>query len=225
MRLLLVEDSGRLQELLGETLRQAGYGLDLVGTVADMLESAASIPYDLLIVDLGLPDGDGIDAINTLRINGFNKPILIITARGSVDDRISGLDSGADDYLPKPFNHGELLARVRALLRRPGDLSGPVLRVGSVTVDEVAAEAHSGGKLLDLRLSERRLLVVLMRRAGAVVAKGAIESALSEQGRELSSNAVEALVSRTRKVLVDSGADVSIETVRGVGYVLKTIAK
>ena len=225
MRLLLVEDSGRLQELLGETLRQAGYGLDLAGTVADMLECAASVPYDLLIVDLGLPDGDGIDAINTLRNNGFNKPILIITARGSVDDRISGLDSGADDYLPKPFNHGELLARVRALLRRPGDLSGPVLRVGSVTVDEVAAEAHSGGKLLDLRLSERRLLVVLMRRAGAVVAKASIESALSEQGRELSSNAVEALVSRTRKVLVDSGSDVSIETVRGVGYVMKTSAK
>lgn len=225
MRLLLVEDSDRLQELLGETLRQAGYGLDIASTVAGMLESAALVPYDLLIVDLGLPDGDGLDAINALRTRGFNKPILIITARGSVDDRISGLDSGADDYLPKPFNHGELLARVRALLRRPGDLSGPVLRAGSLTVDEAAAEAHSGGKLLDLRLSERRLLVVLMRRAGAVVAKGAIESALSELGRELSSNAVEALVSRTRKVLVDSGADVSIETVRGVGYVLKTIPK
>lgn len=225
MRLLLVEDSGRLQELLGETLRQAGYSLDVVGTVAGLLESASLVPYDLLIVDLGLPDGDGLDAINALRSNGFAKPILIITARGSVDERISGLDSGADDYLPKPFNHGELLARVRALLRRPGELSGPVLRVGSLTVDEAAAEARCDGKLLDLRLSERRLLVVLMRRAGSVVAKSSIESALSEHARELSSNAVEALVSRTRKVLVDSGADVSIETVRGIGYALKTAPK
>ncbi len=225
MRLLLVEDSDRLQELLGETLRQAGYSLDVVGTVAGLLESASLVPYDLLIVDLGLPDGDGLDAINALRSNGFAKPILIITARGSVDERISGLDCGADDYLPKPFNHGELLARVRALLRRPGELSGPVLRVGSVTVDEAAAEARSGEKVLDLRLSERRLLVVLMRRAGSVVAKSSIESALSEHTRELSSNAVEALVSRTRKVLVDSGADVSIETVRGIGYALKTAPK
>lgn len=222
MRLLLVEDSERLLELLGETLRNAGYGLDVAGSVAQMLEYAPISPYDLLIVDLGLPDGDGIEAIHALRRDGFTKPILIITARGSVDDRITGLDSGADDYLIKPFNHGELLARVRALLRRPGDLTGPVIRVGALVIDEAAAEARLNEKVLDLRFSERRLLLLLMRRAGTVVAKVSIEAALSEHGRELSLNAVEALVSRTRKVLADAGADVAIETVRGIGYVLKS---
>ncbi len=225
MRILLAEDSARLQELLGETLRVVGYRLDVVGSVAELLENAGAVAYDLIIADLGLPDGDGLDAIQKLRRNGYVRPILIITARGSVDDRISGLDSGADDYLIKPFNHGELLARVRALLRRPSDLAGPVLRLGTLTVDEAAATAKCGDKELDLRLSERRLLVLLMRRAGTVVAKVSIETALSEQGRELSSNAVEALVSRTRKVLADAGTDVVIDTIRGVGYILKGPAR
>lgn len=225
MRILLVEDSPRLQELLGETLRDVGYKLDIVGTVAGLRESADSVAYDLIIVDLGLPDGDGLDAIHELRTKGFTKPILIITARGSVDDRITGLDSGADDYLIKPFNHRELLARVRALLRRPVELSGPVLRSGNVSLDEGAGEARCCGQVLDLRLSERRLLALLLRRAGTVIAKPALETALSEAGREISSNAIEALVSRTRKVLAEASADVSIETVRGVGYILKPAEK
>lgn len=222
VRLLLVEDSERLRELLGETLRSAGYGLDVAGSVAQAIECAACVVYDLVIVDLGLPDGDGIEAIQSLRRGGFTRPILIITARGSVDDRITGLDSGADDYLIKPFNHNELLARARALLRRPGELAGPVIRVGPLAIDEAAAEARLGDQILNLRFSERRLLLLLMRRAGTVVSKVSIETALSEHGRELTMNAVEALVSRTRKVLADAGLDVVIETVRGVGYVLKS---
>jgi two-component system OmpR family response regulator len=221
MRLLLVEDSTRLQELLGETLRTAGYSLDVVGSVAGLRESVAAIAYDLLIVDLGLPDGDGLDAIQELRRSGLNTSILIVTARGRVDDRISGLDSGADDYLTKPFNHGELLARVRALLRRPVDVSNPVLQVANVVLDEAAGEARCDGRRLDLRLSERRLLSIFMRRPHVVVTKAALETSLSEFGRELSPNAIEALVSRTRKVLVEASAEVGIETVRGVGYVLK----
>ena len=121
MRILLVEDSPRLLELLAETMRASGYGVDTAGTVADLMASAAAIRYDLVIVDLGLPDGDGLDAIRILRSQGNAVPILIITARGSIDARVVGLDSGADDYLIKPFNHAELLARVRALLRRPVD--------------------------------------------------------------------------------------------------------
>ena len=128
--MLLVEDSERLQELLSESLKNAGYMLDVVATVADLFSSVAAVTYDLLIIDLGLPDGDGLAAIRDLRARGIMLPILIITARGSIDDRISGLDTGADDYLTKPFNHAELLARVRALLRRPSDLQGPVLRRG-----------------------------------------------------------------------------------------------
>ncbi len=132
MRLLLVEDSKRLQDLLSESLASAGYKLDVASTAAEMFSVVEAVNYDLLIVDLGLPDGDGLTAIKSLRARGATTPILIITARGSIDDRVSGLDSGADDYLIKPFNHSELLARVRALLRRPADMHGPILKRGSL---------------------------------------------------------------------------------------------
>lgn len=218
MRLLLVEDSQRLQELLGDSLTSAGYRLDKASTMAELDSMIEAVNYDLLIVDLGLPDGDGLTAIRGLRAKGITTPILIITARGSIDDRVTGLDSGADDYLIKPFNHSELLARVRALLRRPSDLHGPILKRGSLEFDDAKGEVRSGGKLVELRLSERRLLGTLMRRSGTVVTKAAIEEGLSQFGRELSSNAVEALVSRVRKALAEAGSEVSIETVRGVGY-------
>ena len=221
MRLLLVEDSLRLQELLADPLRRAGYGLDAVGTVAELLSSVAVVQYDLIIVDLGLPDGDGLSAIRSLRSLGHATPILIITARGSVEDRVIGLDSGADNYLIKPFNHAELLARVRALLRRPSELQGPVLKFGGVELDEARGEVSCSGKPIELRLSERRLLAVLMRRSGSVVAKSTIEDALSEIGRELSANAVEVLVSRLRKALSEGSTGVTIETVRGIGYRLR----
>jgi DNA-binding response OmpR family regulator len=145
-------------------------------------------------------------------------PILIITARGSIDDRIVGLDSGADDYLIKPFNHAELLARIRALLRRPSELQGPVLRRGRTEFDQAKDEVRCSGRSIQLRLSERRLLAELMRRSGAVVAKSAIEGTLSQSSRDLSPNAVEALISRLRRALSDAGSGIVIETVRGVGY-------
>jgi two-component system OmpR family response regulator len=225
MRLLLVEDSARLQELLGETLRGAGYKLDVVSTVAALLDFATTVSYDVIIVDRGLPDGDGLDAIEKLRQQGKTAPMLIITARGGVDDRITGLDRGADDYLIKPFNHGELLARVRALLRRPMEMAAPKLTIGNITFDEAACEFYCLDRRLELRLSERRLLSLFMRHVGIVQFKAALEVSLSEFGRELSPNAIEALVSRTRKVLSDAGADPSIETVRGVGYIMKSKPK
>ena len=158
--------------------------------------------YDLIVVDLGLPDGDGLGAIRTLRSMGHSSPILIMTARGSVEDRVIGLDSGADDYLSKPFNDAELLARVRALLRRPSELQGPVLKCGGVELDEARGEVSCSGEPIGLRLSERRLLAVLMRRSGRIVLKSTLEDALSEIGRELSANAVEVLVSRVRRLWV-----------------------
>ena len=221
MRLLLVEDSLRLQELLADPLRRAGYGLDAVGTVAELLSSVAVVEYDLIIVDLGLPDGDGLTAIRSLRSMGRSTPILIITARWSVEDRVVGLDSGADDYLIKPFNHAELLARVRALLRRPAELEGSVLKYGSVALDETQGNVSCSGMSIQLRLSELRLLALLMRRSGGAVAKSTIEDALSEIGREVSANAVEVLVSRLRKTLSENSADITIETVRGTGYRLR----
>jgi two-component system, OmpR family, response regulator len=225
VRLLLLEDSLRLQELLADSLSRAGYSLDAISTVAELFGTVASVNYDLVIVDLGLPDGDGLTAIRALRTNGFTAPILIITARGSIDDRVSGLDSGADDYLIKPFNHAELLARVRALLRRPTELQGPVLRKGRTEFDEAKGEVRCSGRPIDLRLSERRLLATLMRRQGSIVTKSAIEEALSQFGRELSPNAVEALVSRVRKALSEADSGIVIETVRGVGYRLSEESK
>lgn len=221
MRLLLVEDNPRLQDLLSEALNGAGYSLDAAGTVADLFASVAVVAYDLIIVDLGLPDGDGLVAIRRLRAEGHGMPILVITARGSVDDRVSGLDAGADDYLTKPFNNAELLARVRALLRRPSGVIGPLVEVGNTSINLSSLEVLCGGQPVDLRFSERRLLMLLMRRAGSLVQKSALETSLSEHGRDISANAIEALVSRARRTLTEAGSDVVIETVRGVGYTLK----
>ncbi len=216
--MLLAEDSERLQELLSDTLKNAGYTLDVAATAAELFSSVTATKYDLLIIDLGLPDGDGLSAIRDLQATGMSVPILIITARGSIDDRIVGLDSGADDYLIKPFNHSELLARVRALLRRPSELQGPVLRRGKTEFDQAKDEVRCSGRSVQLRLSERRLLAALMRRSGAVVAKCALEGTLSQFSRDLSPNAVEALVSRLRKALCAAESGIVIETVRGVGY-------
>jgi len=222
MRLLLVEDSARLRELLSESLRAADYPLDVVGTARDFRAAIASAEYDLLIIDLGLPDGDGLALIRELREGGNTTPVLVITARAAVDDRVAGLDSGADDYLVKPFNHTELLARVRALLRRPRTLREPIVQVGNVTCNEKTGEIHADGKLLDLRPSERRLLALLMRKPGRAVPKSEIEESLSgaSASRDMSPNAVETVISRLRKAMEDGHADIVIETVRGIGYML-----
>src|SRR5262249_61999637 len=167
-RLLLVEDSIRLQALLSESLRGANYQLDVVGTVGEARAATAEIGYSLVIIDLGLPDGDGIALIHEQRAAGQNTPILVITARAGVDDRITGLDSGADDYLVKPFSHLELLARIRAILRRPRGIREPVLQVGRLVLNEATSEVSADGRTLDLRAGERRLLPLLMRQAGPI---------------------------------------------------------
>jgi DNA-binding response OmpR family regulator len=221
MRLLLVEDNPRLQTLLAEALSAAGFGLDVAASVADLLLLVRDTRYDLIVLDLGLPDGDGLEAIHLLRAQGASTPILIITARGSIDERVKGLDAGADDYLTKPFNNAELLARVRALLRRPANVIGTTLTVGNTSMDAASLAVSCNGQSIELRLSERRLLLRLMRRPSYLVPKTDLETSLSDLGRDVSSNAIEALVSRTRRALSDAGSDIVIETVRGVGYCLK----
>jgi two-component system, OmpR family, response regulator len=218
MHILLVEDNLRLQELIEQALRGGDYRVDLATTVAELLAAAASVQYDLLIVDLMLPDGDGLDAIRTLRARHSSVPILIMTARGSINDRVRGLDAGADDYVIKPIHKAELLAHVRALLRRPAEFMGPILRIGNTEFDEAMAEVRCSGNPVRLRLSERRLLALLMRRGGFLVSKNMIEEALSEFGREISANAIEVRISHIRRALSDARSDVVIETVRGVGY-------
>jgi DNA-binding response OmpR family regulator len=223
MRLLLAEDSARLQTLVRDAIHAEGYLVDVVGGVQELLSAASLVSYGLLIVDLGLPDGDGIDAIRALRTSGTNAPILIITAREAVSDRIRGLDSGADDYLTKPFNNGELLARIRALLRRPSQINEPFLQAGPLQCHETNGEVIAGNIPIVLRPSERRLLTLLMRRSGTIVTRAMIEDALSEFGREVSPNAIEILISRLRKAIAVSVAGrVRIETIRGFGYALRT---
>ncbi len=221
MRLLLVEDTPRLRDLLTEAVHAAGWRIDAVGSLADAEEAIATTPYDLLLVDLGLPDGDGLDLIRATRRAKNQTPILILTARGAIDERIAGLDAGADDYLVKPFNHGELLARCRALLRRSPNAAAPALQAGSLTFDVASGSVTCGGEELALAPRERAVLEILMRDAGRVANKRKLEHALSEFGEELSSNALETAVSRLRKKLDAAPTGLSLETIRGVGYLLR----
>ncbi len=225
MRLLLVEDTARLRDLLAEAIHAVGWRIDAVGALSDAQEAVASVPYDLLLVDLGLPDGDGLDLIRSIRRARKETPILILTARGAIEERIAGLDAGADDYLVKPFNHGELLARCRALLRRAPNSAMPALVSGRLTYDTAAGSVACGEAQLALAPRERAVLEILMRDAGRVTNKRKLEYALSEFGDERSTNAVETAVSRLRRKLEGLDTGVSLETIRGVGYLLRETAK
>lgn len=223
MRILLVEDSPRLRELLIETIHKAEWRVDAVNTVANARAAIAVAPYDLLLVDLGLPDGDGLELVRGVRTDGQTMPILIMTARGAVDERIAGLDAGADDYLVKPFNHFELLARCRALLRRAPAHVADLIQLGHVVFDPTSAVLSCAGEAVALSPRERSVLAVLLRHAGSVVPKERIEAKLSEFGDELSANAIELAVSRLRRRLEGIEAGLSIETVRGAGYLLRDL--
>jgi two-component system, OmpR family, response regulator len=223
MRLLLVEDSPRLTELINETMHDAGWRLDGVSTLRDAEAAIAAREHDLVLLDLGLPDGDGLQLLQWIRREHVGLPVLIITARGSVDERIAGLDAGADDYLVKPFHHRELLSRCRAMLRRNPNAIQPVLEAGALRYDPATAELTCEGAVLPLPPRERSLIEILLREVGRVVPKRRLETALSEYGQELSSNALELAVSRVRKRLQSAETGVQIETVRGIGYLLRTV--
>ncbi|MCI4678030.1 response regulator transcription factor [Rhodoblastus acidophilus] len=223
MRLLLIEDTPRLRELLIESVHAAGWRIDAFGTCAEAEEALSTTAYDLLLLDLGLPDGDGIELIRALRRQGRRMPILVLTARSAVDERISGLDAGADDYLVKPFNHGEFLARCRALLRRSPEAAPPVLTAGRLVFDPAAGVLTCEGRDLGLTPRERTVAEILMREVGRAVPKRKLEHALSEFGDDISTNAVELAISRLRKKLnaVEPGA--ALETIRGLGYLLREL--
>ena len=220
MRLLLIEDNARLGSLVRDGLIPQGFAVDWVETVEDAELAMKVATYDLLLVDLGLPDGDGLDIVRRSRRDKNATPILVLTARGGLDDRVTGLDAGADDYLVKPFQIPELAARCRALLRRPGASLGTQLAAGNVVLDCASRSADVGGVAIDATPREINLLEVLLRRAGHVVAKPALENTLYAMDAEVTPNALEAAVSRLRKRLTAAGADVQVRTVHGVGYAL-----
>ena len=220
MRLLIIEDNPRLGFLLKEGLSKSGFAVDVYGTAADGKEALRSTPYDALILDLGLPDEDGLTILVQLRATNDDLPVLILTARDGIGDRVNGLNEGADDYLLKPFAMEELVARIRALLRRPGRGIGIALSLGNLNFDSASREAWIGGQPLPLSRRELDGLELLTRRVGKVVSKAALEEALYAYGEEIASNAIEVLVHRLRKRLQTAGADVFIHTMRGVGYIL-----
>lgn len=223
MRLLLVEDSVRLRDLLAERVRGAGWRLDAVGSVGAAGDAMRSVLYDLILIDLGLPDGDGKSLIRSFRAQGSPVPILVLTARGSIDDRVEALDCGADDYLVKPFNHVELLARCRALLRRSGPHRSERIEVGRLDFDPASGSVRVGGDIVPVSPRERSLLELLLRHADRVVPKERIEVALSAFGEEISTNAVELAISRLRRRLDAVDPGITIETVRGAGYLLREV--
>jgi two-component system, OmpR family, response regulator len=222
-RILLVEDSLRLSGLLCDSLRGAGYQVTAFGRAADFKRSVSQTKSSLYVIDLGLPDGDGVDLIERRRAEGDNTPILVITARASVDDHVAGLDCGADDYLVKPFEQSILLARVRALLRRPQPDNAGSTRVGKLVVNLDDEQVLLDGQALVIRPTERRLLSVMARRIGKLVARESLEAALYDDGKDVSPNAVEQAVSRLRHVLKSIDSRLQIRTVWGTGYVLEEL--
>lgn len=221
MRLLIVEDNARLGELLAEGLGRRGFSCDVAHQLADAEELMATAQYDALVLDLGLPDGDGASWLTRRRQLGWMPPALMLTARGGLEDRVSGLDAGADDYVVKPVELEELAARLRALLRRPGPRSQPVLELGGLRFDTASREAQFGPRDLELSRREADFLELLLRRAGSVVSREAIENALYSFNEPVTPNAVEAVVSRLRRKLEEVGAQERLHTIRGVGYMLR----
>ena len=220
MRLLLVEDNERFAALLQQGLGTAGFAVDLVTAAKEADGALEAGRWDIVVVDRGLPDGDGLDVLTQMRERGDATPVLILTARGSLKDRVNGLQSGADDYLVKPFALEELVARLQALLRRPGNLLGLALRLGNLTLDTVGRQVFVDERPIAFSAREIAVLEHLMRRSGRVVAKSLLESSLYGPAQEVGSNAVEVHVHRLRRHLIEAGASVQVHTVRGVGYMI-----
>jgi two-component system response regulator QseB len=216
MRLLLVEDDPMIGASVQKGLRQDGFAVDWVrdGHAAEL--AVANEVYDLLLLDLGLPKKDGLDVLETLRERGNATPVLVLTARDAVADRVKGLDSGADDYLVKPFDLDELGARIRALLRRQSGRSEPLIRHGELTLDPSTHQATLRGAELALTAREFALLQILLERPGAILSRAQLEEHLYGWGEEIESNVVEVYVHSLRKKL---GTDF-IRNVRGVGYMI-----
>ena len=220
MRLLLVEDNERFAVLLKRGLAAAGFVVDVLPTAEAAAAALRANRFEIVVLDLGLPDADGLDVLGEMRRDQDATPVLILTARGSLEDRVIGLQSGADDYLVKPFALEELIARLQALLRRPGNLLGVTLQLGNIALDTVARQAFVGDQPIFFSAREIAVLEQLLRRSGRVVAKNLLADNLYGLSQEVGSNAVEVYVHRRRKHLAEAGASVQIHTLRGVGYLI-----
>ena len=221
MRLLLVEDEPMTVKMLAKGLREQGYAVDVALSRRAAVELTADHEYDLIVLDLGLPDGDGLALCRYLRQAGSAAPIIILTARDAIHARIDGLDSGADDYLLKPFDFGELLARLRALRRR-GDRPPEAerLRIGELLLDSRAQQAFCGNTALPLTTREYALLEFMARRAGQLVTRGDIAEHVWDSAYDPLSNVIDVYIKRLRTKLRPTGCQDAIKTRRGAGYIL-----
>jgi two-component system OmpR family response regulator len=221
MRVLIVEDEAKMAGLLRKGLRQEGFAVDLAGKGEDALWMAGSTEYDAIVLDLMLPGIDGIEVCRRLRGDGVWSPILMLTARDGVRDRVAGLDSGADDYLVKPFSYAELLARLRALARRGGGERPTELRVGDLRLDPAARKVRRGDREILLSAKEFAVLEVFMRRSGEVLSRFQLLEHAWDYEYENRSNIVDSYVRFLRRKVDKPFGVRSIETVRGVGYRLR----
>lgn len=223
MRALIVEDEPSLSQQLKEALSKAGYGVDLAEDGDTGLFQGREYPYDIAVIDLGLPGIDGIELIKKLRSEDYNYPILILTARGNWQDKVEGLEAGGDDYLTKPFHFEELLARLNALVRRSVGLAQPTLELGPIILDTVSQEVKCNGIQLDLTAYEYKVLEYLMLHPDKVISKLELTEHIYDQDFDRDSNVIEVFVGRLRKKLDPDNSFQPIETLRGRGYRFKPV--
>jgi DNA-binding response OmpR family regulator len=220
MRILVVEDNSAFAHLVAERLTRSGIDSDRAGTVEQAEKAIKAVDYAAIVLDLGLPDKGGLDLLQDLRLQGDDTPVLVVTARNGLEDRIKGLREGADDYLAKPFSLDELVARLRVLLRRPGRLAGQPLTAANVALNPENHQVSVNGRVLLMRVRETVVLEFLLRNKGIVVTRHLLENQLFGMDGEQEANTVDVYIHRVRKQLAAAGASVKIHTIRGVGYML-----
>jgi len=220
MKILIVEDQQRLGQFLERGLRECSYTVRWVASCKDALDALAEASFDVVLLDLSLPDGDGIDMLRKWRESGFNEPVLILSARDSVEDRVRGLNIGADDYLPKPFSFEELLARIRSLVRRQSSARQVVLEHHGIRLDLVQHTVHVDGAPLELTSREYALLEIFMQNPGRILTRTLISEKIWSSNYDVDTNLLDVYMSRLRSKLEGIGARPFFKTIRGVGYQL-----
>lgn len=221
MRVLIIEDSPELARLIGDGLKRAGMDVDIVGLADDARLAVQAVQYAVIVLDLGLPDADGMVVLKQLKKRHDPTPVLILSSRSALDDRLVGLGEGASDYMVKPFAMAELVARLRALMQRPAPVHAHVLAMGNVSLDADSRRAVVEGKALTVPAREAELLEVFLKRGERVLVHEVLDALVFGGAHDKSSNAVEVYVHRLRRLLADAGSDVEIHTIRGVGYLMK----
>ena len=220
-RIALVEDHPRLSELLVKALRNAGIEADVFDRIESALHAVTQQPYAALIIDRGLPDGDGLELVRQLRAAAIRTPCLILTARDALHDRVEGLESGADDYLTKPFSMDELVARVRALMRRPAELQTLTPEFGDIQVRPAEGCMACGAETVTLAPAELQIMITLIRSGGATVRRSTLEAAGWGLGEAVTPNALDVAIHRIKRKLVAINSDLQIINARGYGYALR----